>query len=149
VTILEIHRRIYRLLVALETQRWTPRERDEFLSDIETEIDLLWMTGELRLERPSLKDEIDWGLQFFRDSVYDAIPLLFDRFVAAASARFGPDVAITPCVRFHSWIGGDRDGNPNVTTAVTRLALDQSRLAVLRHYVGAVHAAAARIKVGA
>ena len=149
VTILEIHRRIYRLLVALETQRWTPRERDDFLSDIETEIDLLWMTGELRLERPGLKDEIDWGLQFFRDSVYDAIPLLFDRFVAAASARFGPDVAITPCVRFHSWIGGDRDGNPNVTTAVTRLALDQSRLAVLRHYVGAVHAAGARISISA
>ena len=74
VTVLEIHRRIYRLLVSLETQRWTPRERDDILADIESEIDLLWMTGELRIERPRLADEIEWGLQFFRDALYDAVP---------------------------------------------------------------------------
>ncbi|MEZ5793275.1 phosphoenolpyruvate carboxylase [Albidovulum sp.] len=147
VTILEIHRRIYRLLVTLETQRWTPREREDYLLDIESEIDLLWMTGELRLERPSLKDEIEWGLQFFRDSIYDAIPQLFERFHTGIRARFGKDLEITPCVRFHSWIGGDRDGNPNVTAEVTRDAIRRSRLAVLEKYVGAVRAAAARISI--
>ena len=86
VTVLEIHRRIYRHLVALETQRWTPRERDEILLDIESEIDLLWMTGELRLERPSLDDEIEWGLQFFRDAIFDAVPQLVDRFNHAVQA---------------------------------------------------------------
>jgi phosphoenolpyruvate carboxylase len=149
VTVLEIHRRIYRLLVSLETQRWTPRERDEILSDIESEIDLLWMTGELRIERPRLADEIEWGLQFFRDALYDAIPQLFDRFTAAASDRFGEGVAITPCVRFHSWIGGDRDGNPNVTTATTRDALDRSRRAILERYIDAARTAAARISITA
>ncbi len=147
VTILEIHRRIYRLLVTLETHRWTPREREDFLLDIESEIDLLWMTGELRLERPSLKDEIEWGLQFFRDSVYDAIPQLFERFQTGVKARFGTDLEITPCVRFHSWIGGDRDGNPNVTAEVTRDAIRRSRLAILEKYIGAVRAAAARISI--
>ena len=123
VTVLEIHRRIYRLLVSLETERWTPREREDILCEIEGEIDLLWMTGELRLERPSLQDEIEWGLQFFRDAVFDAVPQLFERFIAAGTSRFGAGVEATPCVRFHSWIGGDRDGNPNVTAAVTREAL--------------------------
>jgi len=147
VTVLEIHRRIYRLLVSLETQRWTPRERDDILSDIESEIDLLWMTGELRIERPRLADEIEWGLQFFRDALYDAVPQLFDRFSAATADRFGEGLAITPCVRFHSWIGGDRDGNPNVTTATTRDALDRSRRAILARYLDAVTTAAARISI--
>ena len=147
VTVLEIHRRIYRLLVSLQTQRWTPRERDDILSDVESEIDLLWMTGELRIERPRLADEIEWGLQFFRDALYDAVPQLFDRFAAAATDRFGEGLAITPCVRFHSWIGGDRDGNPNVTTATTRDALDRSRRAILTRYLDAVVAAAARISI--
>ena len=124
VTVLEIHRRIYRLLVSLETQRWTPRERDDILADIESEIDLLWMTGELRIERPRLADEIEWGLQFFRDALYDAVPQVFDRFTTATTARFGEGLPVTPCIRFHSWIGGDRDGNPNVTTETTRDAVE-------------------------
>ena len=147
VTVLEIHRRIYRLLVSLETQRWTPRERDDILSDIEGEIDLLWMTGELRLERPSLRDEIEWGLQFYRDAIYDAVPQLFERFIAAGRERFGDGLAITPCVKFHSWIGGDRDGNPNVTTEVTREALTRARRAILQRYLDGVTAAAARISI--
>jgi len=147
VTVLEIHRRIYRLLVELEAERWTPREREEFLRDIESEIDLLWMTGELRLERPSLKDEIDWGLQFFRDSIYDAVPQLFDRFITATRSRFGRDIALTPCIRFHSWVGGDRDGNPNVTTESTREALARGRAAILDRYRESLRSAAAKISV--
>lgn len=147
VTVLEIHRRIYRHLVALETQRWTPREREEILRDIESEIDLLWMTGELRLERPSLKDEIDWGLQFFRDSIFDAVPQVFDRFASAATARFGAMPDITPCIKFHSWIGGDRDGNPNVTAAMTAEAIRRSRQTVLDKYLATLRAAAGAISI--
>jgi phosphoenolpyruvate carboxylase len=147
VTVLEIHRRIYRQLVALETRRWTPREYEELLLDIESEIDLLWMTGELRLERPSLKAEIEWGLQFFRDSLYDAVPQVFDSFIAATRARFGAVPEITPCIKFHSWIGGDRDGNPNVTAVVTAEAVRRSREVVLEKYVSGVRDAAARISI--
>lgn len=144
VTVLEIHRRIYRGLVRLETDRWTPRERAAILTDLETEIDLLWLTGELRLERPSLPDEIEWGLQFFRDSLFDAVPQVFDRFNAAL-----PDTVIadTPCIRFHSWIGGDRDGNPNVTTQMTKLALRQGRDAAIQMYRAKLGLAAARLSI--
>ena len=89
VTILEIHRRIYRGLVSLEEKRWTPRERADLLEDLRSEIDLLWLTGELRRERPSLNDEIQWGLQFFRDSLFDAVPQLFDRFLSATAPITG------------------------------------------------------------
>ncbi|MFW8594081.1 phosphoenolpyruvate carboxylase [Cribrihabitans neustonicus] len=149
VTVLEIHRRIYRGLVALETGRWTPRERALLLDDLRSEIDLLWMTGDLRRDRPSLRDEIQWGLQFFRDSLYDAVPQLFERYIAAAAPRLGHEAADTPCLKFHSWIGGDRDGNPNVTVEATAEALAANRAAILNRYMEALATGAARISISA
>ncbi|RNF34735.1 phosphoenolpyruvate carboxylase [Paracoccus methylarcula] len=147
VTVLEIHRRIYRTLVALETQRWTPRERAELLSDIENEIDLLWLTGELRLKRPSPLDEIDWGLQFFRDGLFDAVPNLYRQFSDAVTQRFGCPGDFKPCLHFHSWIGGDRDGNPNVTVDTTRAALDRNRTAILEKYLSVLALAAQHLSI--
>ncbi|KIC13592.1 phosphoenolpyruvate carboxylase [Leisingera sp. ANG-Vp] len=148
VTILEIHRRIYRGLVSLEAKRWTPRERADLLEDLRSEIDLLWMTGELRRDRPSLQDEIQWGLQFFRDSLYEAVPQLFDRYISAAEPRLGA-TADAPCLKFHSWIGGDRDGNPNVTVEATADALAANRAAILKRYQKALTTAAERISISA
>ena len=151
VTILEIHRRIYRKLVELETQRWTPRERARLNDEVRNEIDLLWLTGELRLERPSLDDEVAWGLQFFRDSLFDAVPQLFEQFIEAR-ALYLPDLGagdVRPCVRFHSWIGGDRDGNPNVTAEVTARAIAAGRQAALQCHLDGVRLAAARLSVSA
>ncbi|MFD0858860.1 phosphoenolpyruvate carboxylase [Roseovarius aquimarinus] len=143
VTILEIHRRIYRLLVSLETHRWTPRERAARIERLRGEIDLLWLSGELRLERPSLADEIEWGLQFFRDSLFDATPQLFEQFIAAREAFFPQQAgAVRPCLKFHSWIGGDRDGNPNVTVEATKAALAKGRsTAIQRHMADLARAA--------
>lgn len=134
VTILEIHRRIYNGLVDLASNRSTPREHRRHLQKLENEIDLLWMTGELRLERPSLTDEIEWGLQFFRDSLFDAVPQLFEQFQNAVEDRYDRPVSTTPCIRFHSWIGGDRDGNPSVTAEMTRYALARSHATIIEEY---------------
>lgn len=147
VTVLEIHRRIYRGLVKLETRRWTPRERRDLMRDLESEIDLLWLTGELRLQRPTPEDEIEWGLQFFRDALFDAVPELYHRFHDAAQSRFGIGGNMSPCVHFHSWIGGDRDGNPNVTTQTTRAALERNRATILARYVSELTDAARHISV--
>ncbi len=148
VTILEIHRRIYRRLVELETQRWTPREREALIVAIRSEIDLLWLTGELRLERPSLTDEISWGLQFFRTSLFDAVPQLYERFIDARE-EFAPGGSATerPCLRFNTWIGGDRDGNPNVTAAVTAAAIEAGREAALENHIEGVGRAAQRLSI--
>ena len=135
VTVLEIHRRLYRLLVDLESPRWTPRERMALVDELRNEIDLLWLTGELRLEKPSVEQEVAWGLHFFDETIFGRIPELLDR-LDAALARHYPETnfRIPPFFRFGSWIGGDRDGNPFVTVEVTRGALQSSREATLQRY---------------
>ncbi|MGB0687719.1 MAG: phosphoenolpyruvate carboxylase [Paracoccaceae bacterium] len=147
VTVLEIHRRLHANLVAFDPQRLTLRDQKICLAEIEAEIDLLWMTGELRLERPTLEDEIQWGLQFFRDSIFDAIPEVFERFERAAELVFGGLDNITPCIKFHSWIGGDRDGNPNVTAKMTALALKNAKADIITCYTGLLRKAAARLSI--
>ena len=148
ITTLEIHRRIYRLLVTLEIQRWTPRERVARIDELRGEIDLLWLSGDLRFERPSLSDEIEWGLQFFRDSLYDATPQLFEQFLTAVGTTFGADEgAVRPCLKFHSWIGGDRDGNPNVTVEATRNAMARGREAAVDKHISELVDAARKISI--
>ncbi len=135
VTVLEIHRRIYVLLYRLEAERWTPRERDNFILALKNEVDLLWLTGELRLEKPSVAQEVAWGLHFFEQSLYDRIPEMIDRLGWALEKHY-PDKKfdIPPFFQFGSWIGGDRDGNPFVTNDVTRQTLFTNRAMVLNHY---------------
>ena len=136
VTILEIHRRIYRKLVDLETNRWTPRERERLISELRNTIALLWMTGELRLERPTLDEEVSWGLHFFNETLFDGA-LEAARKLEDALHRHFPETEfeIPAFLKFCSWIGGDRDGNPNVTTDVTRRTLLRHRDNALHRYI--------------
>jgi phosphoenolpyruvate carboxylase len=137
VTVLELHRRIYLLLVQLESQRWTPRERDALVADLRTEIDLLWLTGELRLEKPTVDQEVAWGQHFFDEALYERVPELLDRLereLDRLDAGQGRTLRVPPFFQLGSWIGGDRDGNPFVTNETTRRALFSSRTAALRRY---------------
>ena len=135
VTVLQIHRRIYVILYRLEATRWTPREREALEEQLRNEIDLLWLTGELRLEKPSVVQEVKWGLHFFEQTLYERVPETLER-LDWALARHYPGVKFStpPFFRFGSWIGGDRDGNPFVNNTVTREALLLNRNAVLQHY---------------
>jgi len=134
VSVLEIHRRIYQTLVKFDSFRWGPKEIQQLEKDLEGEIDLLWLTGELRLERPSLEAEIEWGLQFYKTSIIKALPRVFESFDEAVKSIFGKQEFDHFDLRFHSWIGGDRDGNPNVTTEKTLFALESAREMVLAVY---------------
>lgn len=132
VTVLEIHRRIYLKLYELESPRWTQRERQALLKALRNEIDLLWLTGEIRLEKPTVEQEIHWGLHFFRETLYDRTATLCD-LLESALQRHYPEMAarVRPPLKYSSWIGGDRDGNPFVTVDVTRYALEENRNAVV------------------
>ncbi len=135
VTVLEKHRRIYRLLVELESPRWTPRERQALVQSIRNEIELLWMTGELRLEKPTVEQEVWWALHFFNETLFEAVPALHEKLERAlAQAYPGEYIAVPPFFQFGSWVGGDRDGNPFVTNEVTRRSLGEYRLAAVRRY---------------
>ncbi|MCA3574290.1 MAG: phosphoenolpyruvate carboxylase [Aestuariivirga sp.] len=132
VTVLEIHRRIYLKLYELESPRWTPRERAGLLKALRNEIDLLWLTGEIRLEKPTVEQEIHWGLHFFKEALFDRTGSLCD-LLEAALQRHYPETPcrVRPPLRYSSWIGGDRDGNPFVTVDVTRHALKENRDAIV------------------
>lgn len=135
VTVLEIHRRIYVLLFELEGTRWTPRERERMLNLIRNEIDLLWLTGELRLEKPTVAQEVTWGLHFFEQSLFERIPELMEKLEWALEKHYpGHQFNLKPFFQFGSWIGGDRDGNPFVTNEVTKDTLFRNRYMVLHHY---------------
>jgi phosphoenolpyruvate carboxylase len=136
-TVLEAYRRIYRTLVELESSRWTPRERDRLTLKIRNQIELLWLTGELRLHRPTLDEEVTWGLHFFNETLFSGAVEAWRDLQDALARHYPEDGIEAPAVlRFASWIGGDRDGNPNVTTAVTYRTLLKMRDNALRHYVG-------------
>ena len=135
VTVLEVHRRIYVLLKQLELDRWTPREREDLTNELRNEIDLLWLTGEIRLEKPTVSQEVTWGLHFFDESLFDGVMELYaelDRALEQAYPHF--EFNVPPIFRFGSWIGGDRDGNPMVTHKVTAGAIHANAKACIKRY---------------
>ena len=135
VTVLEKHRRIYRLLVELESPRWTPRERTQLQEQIGQQITLLWMTGELRLEKPTVDQEVFWALHFFNETLFEAVPQLHDKLDRALAEFYpGEPFDVPPFFQFACWVGGDRDGNPFVSNEVTRRSLAEYRLAAVRRY---------------
>ncbi len=132
VTVLEIHRRIYLKLFELESPRWTPRERDALLAALKNEIDLLWLTGEIRIEKPTVESEIAWGLHFFREALFDRTAALCDGLQSALLRHYSElPLGVKPPLTYSTWIGGDRDGNPFVTVATTREALAENRKAAI------------------
>ncbi len=137
VTVLERHRRIYLRLLDLESPRWTLREREELILAVGNEIELLWLTGELKLAKPTVAQEVAWGLYFFNENLFEVVPQLLGKIESAFVKQF-PDerFEVPPFLQFGSWIGGDRDGNPYITSEVTRRTLWEMRLASLRRYRG-------------
>src|SRR5437667_5650638 len=135
VTVLEKHRRIYRRLVDLEAPRWTPRERSALVENLRTEIELLWLTGELRLAKPTVEQELAWGLYFVNENLFEVVPELVEKLERALRQAYPANrFDLPPFFQFGSWIGGDRDGNPFVTNDVTRRTLFDNRVASLRRH---------------
>ncbi|MEZ5557047.1 MAG: phosphoenolpyruvate carboxylase [Pseudomonadales bacterium] len=87
-----------------------------------------WHTDEIRQTRPTPQDEARWGFAVVENSLWQAVPLLLRELDDALSARGLAPLPIDAApVRFATWMGGDRDGNPNVTAAVTREVLMLAR----------------------
>jgi phosphoenolpyruvate carboxylase len=120
-TLVEMHNRIAAALAVRDRPDLTPLEREAVTASLTREIMAAWGTDEVRAQRPGVIDEVRAGLIVFEQSLWHAVPQYLrevDRALCAHTGRGLPD-GIAP-VRFGSWIGGDRDGNPNVTPDVTR-----------------------------
>ncbi len=96
----------------------------------------LWFTNELRPNRLRVKDEIKNSLQFYHNSLFKAVPAYY-REAETALEKYYPDadIDIPKLMHFGTWIGGDRDGNPNVTTDVTVMALRTKHQTIIQLYL--------------
>lgn len=104
-------------------------------SELRRNILTLWQTALIRLSRLKIQDEIETGLRYYRAAFFEVIPQVNAEVRAALQQRW-PDARLLdePIVRPGSWIGGDRDGNPNVTAEVVRLATGSASFTALGHY---------------
>jgi len=131
-------RRIARELEALDRLPLTDAGAQRGQNAMLAEITALWQTDEVRRRKPTVLDEIKMGLDHYPDSLITPLHELYEDMAAAFNEAYGsvvtPDLLPT-VVRFGSWIGGDRDGNPHVTADSTREALQKAREAILSEYV--------------
>ncbi|HXZ14377.1 MAG TPA: phosphoenolpyruvate carboxylase, partial [Roseiarcus sp.] len=135
VSVLEKNRRIYLLLRELESTRWTDRERNALGSLLRDQVELLFLTGDLHLEKPTVEHEVSWGQHFFHETIFDLAPEIISSLESALEQHYpGESFEAPPFFQFGSWIGGDRDGNPFVTNEVTRRTMRDNALASLNYY---------------
>jgi phosphoenolpyruvate carboxylase len=113
--------------------------------DIETELRrqvlMLWQTALVRLSRLQISDEIAVGLRYYATAFFDVVPKVNAGVRDALRGRWpDADLLPEPILRPGSWIGGDRDGNPNVTADVVRLATGSAAYTALNHYTAELSA---------
>jgi phosphoenolpyruvate carboxylase len=107
--------------------------------DIETELRrhilTLWQTALIRLSRLKISDEIETGLRYYQSAFFEVIPQVNAEVRTALETLFpGADLPADPILRPGSWIGGDRDGNPNVNADIVRLATGRAAYTAIAHY---------------
>jgi phosphoenolpyruvate carboxylase len=136
-TILEHHRELYLLLVVRENQMWTPGEQADIRDQIKAVLERLWRSGEILLEKPDVASEVRNILHYLRNVFPTTLSLLARR-LREAWQDAGLDLVqidghypLLPHLSFGNWVGGDRDGHPFVTAAITRDTLGQLRAAAL------------------
>jgi len=137
-TIRDLLRRITAVNRRLNENNLTKDEYDECIQKFHNLIQVLWKTDEVRTTRPQVRDEIIYGLTYFRECLFEAVPLTYRHFERAVKRIYGedtPHIKVPSFLNFGSWIGGDRDGNPNVKPETTELALWLQSRAVLTEYM--------------
>ena len=112
-----------------------PTKITEIDRQIYTQITIIWKTDELKRSKPSPLDEAKWGLAVIEDSLWDTIPKVYKRLNDIFRKNLKKDLprGFNP-IQFGSWMGGDRDGNPNVTAKVTKKAILFSRWQAAKLY---------------
>jgi len=139
-----------RLAEGLLTRDGAPEpQRRAIERHLEGEVELLWLTEEIRRDRPSVMDEVSNALWYLEDRLLDAASRVRERLVEAFADEFGSGLGPAPVtpLTLGSWVGGDRDGNPFVTAEITLAAARRARRSVLDHYAKALADLAARLSV--
>jgi phosphoenolpyruvate carboxylase len=105
---------------------------------LEAEVLALHATEDSRANRPTPLDEVETALDVFRRSLLEVTPRVYRTIEDRLKARFGGVWRLPSFLRWGTWVGGDRDGNPNVTAVTTRIALQRQRTVVVTRYLADV-----------
>ncbi|WP_226584776.1 phosphoenolpyruvate carboxylase [Halobacillus litoralis] len=134
-TVLEIQKRIATILKQLDHPQLTRSERESLQDSLQNEVTVLWQTDELRERKPTVMDEVRNGLYYFDETLFDVLPDIHQELENRLEDHYpNEDWHVPNFLRFGSWIGGDRDGNPNVTPEITWQTLQKQRKLVLKKY---------------
>jgi len=140
-TVLFKRQRIAVELERLDRLPLTDSEADDAAENITAEITALWQADEVRRRKPTVRDEIKMGLDYYRVCLIATVPKVYDEIVDAFRYAYQEDVPesdLPTVVQFGSWTGGDRDGNPYVTPDATEAALEMARRTILDHYIRSI-----------
>ena len=143
-TIMELLRRIFVTSSKLDNPYLNKEQEEDLTRELRSLIQVVWKTNEVRPHKPRVKDEIKYGLYYFRNSVFDAVPATY-RNVEKAVERVYPAeqqetaIEVPSFLRFGSWIGGDRDGNPNVKPETTAMAVRLQAREIIQEYLRRIH----------
>ncbi|HWP42150.1 MAG TPA: phosphoenolpyruvate carboxylase [Blastocatellia bacterium] len=140
-TVLFKRQRIAELLEQLDRLPLSDTEAVKRTAEIAAEITSLWQTDEVRRRKPTVRDEIKMGLDYYSSCLIATLPGLYEEIAEAFRFVYGCDITereLPTVVEFGSWIGGDRDGNPYVTPQATADALEMSRQTILDHYIQSI-----------
>lgn len=140
-TVLDKLNRIYQLVSELGSNNLLPQENERIKREIKSHITTLWQTDEVRSTALTVLNEVENALYFFNQTIFDLIPIVYDDLKAALN-RYYPKYKfnIPVFLRYASWVGGDRDGNPNVTPQVTKEAVKYSSIQILNKYINSIKA---------
>ncbi|HEX8291856.1 MAG TPA: phosphoenolpyruvate carboxylase, partial [Pyrinomonadaceae bacterium] len=133
--------RIAAELERLDSLPLSDRRAREAAERVAAEITALWQTDEVRRRQPTVRDEIKMGLDYYPASLVRTVPEVYEEMADAFRETYGRELEareLPRVVRFGSWIGGDRDGNPYVTPGCTRDALRMARETALDLYLASV-----------
>ncbi len=138
-TIIEALRKIFVNIEQLDDPRSRGFFRTQSIEHLQTQIQILWKTDDLRGRKLEVRDEIGNGLFYFPNSLFQAVTEVYRNLNLAVRDVFGEEsvrqIHVPGFLRFGSWIGGDRDGNPNVKAETTVLALRMQARVVLEEYI--------------
>jgi len=140
-TVMAALRRIFLTAERLDNTRLNREQRAQVVTTLESQIQTLWNTDEVRARRPAVADEIKNGIFYFQESLFNAVPVIYRYLENGINRVYGDllhdaaPIKVPSFLRFGSWIGGDRDGNPNVTPETTKLALQLHAQAILKEYL--------------
>jgi phosphoenolpyruvate carboxylase len=133
-SVLDSQMQIARELARRDSMQLTPEELIESDAHLRQLVLTLWQTRMLRAVRLAVHDEVENGLSYYRYTFLREIPRLHARVERKIAAHYPDASRVSTILRMGSWIGGDRDGNPNVSADVLRYAIERQSALAFEHY---------------